>query len=293
MALVGAGIAAASMTLTGCGPVKSVAASPKLICNNATSPSGFDSASSAAQLAKTTAVFPKVSGSAVNTFGLADAQAAFEVGFSVVYNLNIIGKMWSPNLNKDPNFIPNLEAQLRTYSPYFCGVMRTKFLAVIPDIVNPTTTKKDAKGKSVVSDKVDIGSWRGMFGLPERLPDGTLPPASTAADDLELVAPWSVAQGVGEPVVELQKNSAYPSMGQVIAFRFNWQNDLVYGTKKSIMWYQPLTRDITILMAKNPDAISVKAFPYVMVDFQSQPVTNASFGKMVKYVHPLVEPAAK
>jgi hypothetical protein len=293
LAIAGAGVAAVAMTLTGCGSAKSPVASPKLICYTTTPPAGFELASNAARLSKTTAVFPKVTGADAEKFGLADAQGAFEAGFSVIYNLNIIGKMWAPNLNKDPNFTKDLESQLRAYSPYFCGEIKTKFLASIPDFVNPTVTKKDAKGKTVVSDKAEISLWRGMFGIPERLPNGTLPPASKAADDLELVAPWSLAQAVGEPVVALQKSSLYPGVGQVIAFRFNWQNDLVYGTNKSIEWYQPLNRDVTIFMVKNPDAISAKAFPYVMVDFQAQPVSNASFGKMVKYVHPLVEPAQK
>lgn len=288
-------VAVVAMTLTGCGPAKTVVAAPKLICNIGTPSGGFETASSAARLIQTTATFPKVGGTAVDVFGKADAQAALEAGFSTVYNLNILGKMWAPNLNKDPKFIPALEAELKTYSPYFCGTMKTKFLATIPDIVNPTTTKKDAKGKTVVSDKTGINAWRGMFGLPDRLANGTLPPTSKAADDLEMVAPFSFGQRIlGKPIVKIENNAAYKGLGQVISFRFTWQSDLVYGTKTSIEWQQPLKRDITIMMVKNPDAISAKDFPYVMVDFSSRPVTaKDSFGEMTKHHAPLVEPAPK
>lgn len=291
LALAGAGLAATTLVLTGCGPAKVSVATPKLVCYTSTPPAGFQFASNAARLAVSKVKFPKISGPAATAFGKAEAQAAFEAGFLTIHNLNILGKLWVPNLNKDPKFIPTLEAELRSYSPYFCGAIKTKFIEMIPSMVNPTTTTTDSKGKIVVKDKEGIATWRGMLGLPARLTDGTLPPPSTNVNDLELVAPFSLGQKIlGVPIVNIEKDPSYKIFGPVISFQFDWQSALVYGTKTAIEWEQPLTRNVTIVMAKNPDAISAKDFPYVMVDFGSKANTlKSSFGKMIKHHAPLVE----
>jgi len=286
-------VATVAIALTGCGAAKTVVAAPKSICNTGTPPGGFEPDSSAASLKETTATVPKISGVAVDTFGKMDAQAAFQVGFSVVYNLNILGKMWAPNMNKDPKFIPSLKADLESYSPYFCGAMKAKFLQAIPYIVNPSAAHPadpTGKVKAAVTTK-DVNAWRGMFALTPRLANGTLPPSSNTADDLELVAPFSFGQKIiGAPIAKIETDPFYKEFGKAISFRFTWENNLVYGTTKSIEYERSVKRDVTVIMVKNPDAISAKDFPYVIVDFSSRPVTlKGNFGPMIKHHAPLVQ----
>ena len=224
------------------------------------------------------APLPTVSGPGVKTFGSDASQSAFAFAFSFLYKANKIPDLWSPNLNRDPQFIPRLKADLKALAPYLGGDFKKMYLAAIPEFVNPTLTKKSEN---------DAGTWRQILMIPDRLKNGTLPPASTAATDLEAAAPWDLGATASAPVVTVDTVKPY---GKVMKISFKWSSKLVFGTKTSLKSIASLNRDVTIWVAKNPDKKDT-LHPWLIVNGGAN--AQAAFGAVSDYVHPLIEKPAK
>ena len=273
-----AGLATTAFGLTGCGaatPVK-----PKVVKCVVIPPAGFSKVTET-QLPKFLAPMPTVSGN-LDGFGGADcAQTAFTYAFAFLYKANKIPDLWAPNLSKDPSFLIKLENDLKTLTPSFGGSLQKKFIADIPALVNPTKTK---------ASEDTAGIWRGLFMVPDRLPNGTLPPASNSKDDLEAVAPWDLGASVTQPVATV---GTMPEFGKtpVLQLDFKWTSNIVFGTKTRIKSYAPLTRDVTVYMIANPDSWKDPRHPYLLVGYANK--TKTSFGTVTNYDKPLVEAPQK
>ena len=124
--------------------------------------------------------------------------------------------------------------------------------------------------------------------IPDRLVDGTLPPASTKADDLEAVAPWDLGASATTPIVNVVTMKEFGKTN-LLELKFKWTSNLVFGTKTRIKYFSPLTRNLVAYIMANPDSWKDKAHPYLVVG-----VYNANkgetFWKMTSYDKPLVEP---
>jgi len=272
-----AGLATTAFALTGCGsttPVK-----PKVVKCVSTPPAGFASVTGT-QMPRLLAPLPTITGDNLLSFGGADcAQTAFTYAFAFLYKANKIPDLWTPNLNKDANFIPNLEGDLQALAPYLGGSLKERFISAIPTLVNPIKDK---------ASEATAGIWRGLFMIPDRLKNGTLPPPSTAATDVEAVAPWDLGAQVTQPVATA---GTIPEFGktQVLQLDFKWTSNLVFGTKTRIKSFAPLTRDMSVYVIANPDSWKDKAHPYLVVGYKIN--SNAAFGTASNYDKPLVAKA--
>lgn len=287
IAMATAGIAAGTLALAGCGPSTpsaiKVPVKPKVVKCVSIPPVGFANITGT-QLPKMLAPLPTVTGPTLSYFGGADcAQTAFTYAFAFLYKANKIPRLWSPNLNKDPNFIPSLEKDLAALAPYLGGSYKDLFLKDIPGMVNPS------KDKTSLSQ---VGDFKGKLMLiPERLKDGTLPPASTKADDLEAVAPWDLGASATTPIANVVTMKEFGDTN-LLELKFKWTSNMVFGTKTRIKYFAPLTRDVIVYVMANPDSWKDKAHPYLVVGVYNAN-KDATFGAMKSYDKPLVEPAPK
>ena len=274
-----AGVATTALALTGCSPAVSTVAKPRPLKCVTVPPKGFASVTGL-RMPRMLSPLPTVTGNDLSSFGGADcAQSAFTVAFAFLYKANQIPDLWTPNLNKDPNFLVKLENDLKTLAPYLGGSLKKDFLASIPKLVDPLASKEA---------KASAGMWRGLFMIPDRLTNGTLPPASTKSDDLEAVAPWDLGASASEPVATVGKLPEYGKT-PVLALDFKWTSNLVFGTTTRIKYFDPLNRDMRIYVVANPNAGEDKASPYLIVGYSWN--SKAKFGKMTPYDKPLAAKA--
>lgn len=280
-ALASMGIATGALALSGCATTALV--KPKIVKCVSIPPAGFANVTGT-QLPKMLAPLPTVTGDNLSLFGGADcAQTAFTYAFAFLYKANKIPDLWAPNMDKDPQFVPNLEKELALLAPYLGGKYKDLFLKNIPGMVNPNKNKvaglqaDDFRGKLIL--------------LPERRKDGTLPPASQGADNLEAVAPWDIGASANAPTTRVVTLEEFGKTN-ILELKFKWTSNMVFGTKTRIKWFAPLTRDVTVYVQANPDSWKDKAHPYLVVGVYNTD-KSAKFGDAVPYDKPLVEPAPK
>lgn len=277
-----AGVAATTLALTGCsssGPSVSIPVKPKVVKCVSTPPAGFASVTGT-NMPRLLSPLPTVKGDNFANFGGADcAQTAFTYAFAFLYNANKIPDLWTPNSKRNSNFIPNLEIDLQALAPYLGGSLKERFISAIPTLVNPVKDK---------ASEAMAGIWRGLFMIPDRSKDGTLPPTSTSASDLEAVAPWDLGASVTQPVATVGTTSEFGKT-QVLKLDFKWTSNLVFGTKTRIKSFAPLTRDMTVYIIANPDSWKDRSHPYLIIGYKLN--SKNTFGNIVKYDKPLVAKA--
>lgn len=218
----------------------------------------------------------------VSDFGSAACAAtAFLYVFAFLYKANKIPDIWSPNLNRDPGFIPKLRVELMGLAPYFGGVERGAFSKDLGMMVGSV---------GGVAARNEVGLWRDLFMIPERLTNGTLPPPSKAADDLEAVAPWDLGASVEKPTI-ISGTVSSPVNAVGLKISFTWSSNLVFGTTKRIKEYSSLTRRIFLIVISNPKGALDPQHPYLIVGWGV--TKKAAFGKVMGYDRPLVAPPVK
>lgn len=275
-----AGVVATTMAVTGC------ASTPKALVTTvpvkcvSIPPAGYSNITST-KLPKLFNPLPTLSGEALDLFGGQEcAQTAFTYGFAFIHKANKIPLLWTPNMAKDPTFIPRLEKELAALAPYLGGKYKENFLKSIPALANPI---KDETNRELASN------FKGqLMMLPERLPDGTL--ASKGGDTYDLVAPWTLGSNVDVSKVEIV---THPDFGKtnLLHLEMTWTSRLVFGDKTGIKAHSDLKMTKSIYLMANPDSKKDKAHPYLVVNVAN--VGDPKWGKLVPYVKPLVEPAPK
>jgi len=272
-----AGITAGAFVLAGCAP--SAPVKPKVVkCVRI--PTSEFAKITGSQLPKLLAPLPTVTGKDLPSFGGADcAETAFTYAFAFLYKANQIPDLWTPNLNKDSTFIPKLEGDLQALALYLGGSFKERFISAIPTLVNPTKDK---------ASEATARIWRGLFMIPDRKKNGTLPPPRTSVSDLEAVAPWDLGASVTKPVATIGTIKEFGKT-QVLQLDFKWTSNLVFGTKTRIKSFAPLTRDIEVYVISNPDSWKDKQHPYLVVGYKIN--SKSTFGNVVKYDKPLVAKA--
>lgn len=273
------GLATTAFVLTGCSPSVVTLVKPKIV-KCVVIPTSEFAKTTGTEFPKLLAPLPTITAKGLTSFGGADcAQTAFIYAFAFLYKANKIPDLWTPNLNKDPKFIPKLESDLQALAPYLGGSLKEDFISAIPTLVNPQKDKASTTKAAI---------WRGLFMIPDRLPNGTLPPPSAASTDLEAVAPWDLGASSTQPVVDVGTSSELKKTS-VLQLKFKWTSNLVFGTKTRIKAFAPLSRSMTLLIIANPDSWKDKAHPYLVVEYHIN--SQAKFGTVVAYGRPLVAKA--